>query len=46
MSEQVTLTPVDAAYVTVLVDNYHDTLLPSTEVAVRPALRWDLFAGE
>lgn len=46
MSEQVTLAPVDAAYITVLVDNYHDALLPSTSVAARPALTWDMFARE
>jgi 7,8-dihydropterin-6-yl-methyl-4-(beta-D-ribofuranosyl)aminobenzene 5'-phosphate synthase len=41
VSEQITLLPVDTADVTVLVDNYSDLLLPSTEVARRPALVWE-----
>jgi 7,8-dihydropterin-6-yl-methyl-4-(beta-D-ribofuranosyl)aminobenzene 5'-phosphate synthase len=41
MSEQVTLRPVDAADVTILIDNAIDILVPSTEVAQRPPLAWD-----
>ncbi len=41
MSDRVTLAPVDAADVTILVDNYEDVLLPSTETAQRPPLVWD-----
>ncbi len=36
MSAQISLEPVDAANVTVLVDNFVDALLPSGEVAQRP----------
>lgn len=41
MSDQVTLLPVDAADVTILVDNAIDILLPSTETAQRAPLVWD-----
>ncbi len=41
MSDSVTLKPVDAADVTILVDNYLDILLPSSELANRPPLVWD-----
>jgi 7,8-dihydropterin-6-yl-methyl-4-(beta-D-ribofuranosyl)aminobenzene 5'-phosphate synthase len=43
MTQQVVLRPIDAAEVTIVVDNSIDLLLPSTEVARRPAPRWDLF---
>lgn len=41
MSERVALQPVDAADVTILVDNSVDILLPNTEVARRAPLLWD-----
>jgi 7,8-dihydropterin-6-yl-methyl-4-(beta-D-ribofuranosyl)aminobenzene 5'-phosphate synthase len=41
MSERVTLLPVDAADVTILVDNFLDILLPSDEVAHRAPLHYD-----
>jgi 7,8-dihydropterin-6-yl-methyl-4-(beta-D-ribofuranosyl)aminobenzene 5'-phosphate synthase len=41
MSDHVTLAPVDAADITILVDNYEDVLLPSSETARRPPLVWD-----
>ena len=41
MSEHVTLLPVDAADVTILVDNSLDILLPSDDVAQRAPLRYD-----
>lgn len=41
MSDHVTLVPVDAADVIILVDNYSDVLLPSTDIAVRPPMVWD-----
>jgi 7,8-dihydropterin-6-yl-methyl-4-(beta-D-ribofuranosyl)aminobenzene 5'-phosphate synthase len=41
MSERVSLEPVDAANVTVLVDNFVDTLLPSEEVAQRAPVAYD-----
>jgi 7,8-dihydropterin-6-yl-methyl-4-(beta-D-ribofuranosyl)aminobenzene 5'-phosphate synthase len=40
MTERVNLLPVDAADVTILVDNYSDILLSSDEVAKRPLLIW------
>jgi 7,8-dihydropterin-6-yl-methyl-4-(beta-D-ribofuranosyl)aminobenzene 5'-phosphate synthase len=43
MSERVSLEPVDAAYVTVLVDNFVDALLPSEEVAHRPPVAYDMW---
>jgi 7,8-dihydropterin-6-yl-methyl-4-(beta-D-ribofuranosyl)aminobenzene 5'-phosphate synthase len=41
MSERVTLLPVDAADVTILVDNSLDILLLSEEVAQRAPLHYD-----
>jgi 7,8-dihydropterin-6-yl-methyl-4-(beta-D-ribofuranosyl)aminobenzene 5'-phosphate synthase len=41
MSDRVTLMPVDVADVTILVDNFVDILLPSSEVARRPPFVWD-----
>ncbi|HLZ20617.1 MAG TPA: MBL fold metallo-hydrolase [Ktedonobacterales bacterium] len=41
MSDRVTLLPVDAADVTILVDNYSDVLLPDTKAAHRPPLVWE-----
>src|SRR6266705_4107582 len=41
MSQRVTLQPVDAADVTILVDNSIDILLPSTEMVRRVPLVWD-----
>jgi 7,8-dihydropterin-6-yl-methyl-4-(beta-D-ribofuranosyl)aminobenzene 5'-phosphate synthase len=41
MSDRVNLLPVDAAEVTILIDNYSDALLPSTTTASRPPLAWD-----
>jgi len=41
MSERVTLLPVDAADVTILVDNSLDILMPSDEVAQRAPLHYD-----
>ncbi len=41
MSDSVTLAPVEAADVTILVDNYSDILLPSTEVVQRAPLVWE-----
>lgn len=46
MREYVALAPVDAAHVTILVDNYVDTLLAGSDVAHRPALRWEQFGRE
>jgi 7,8-dihydropterin-6-yl-methyl-4-(beta-D-ribofuranosyl)aminobenzene 5'-phosphate synthase len=43
MSERVSLEPVDAANVTVLVDNFIDALLPSGEVAQRPRVAYDMW---
>ena len=43
MSEQISLEPVDAAHVTILVDNFIDTLLPSGEVAQRPQVAYDMW---
>ena len=43
MSERVTLEPVDAASVTILVDNFIDALLPSSEVAQRPQVAYDMW---
>jgi 7,8-dihydropterin-6-yl-methyl-4-(beta-D-ribofuranosyl)aminobenzene 5'-phosphate synthase len=44
MSERVTLQPVDAADVTIVVDNAIDILVPSTELAQRPPWSWDYFS--
>jgi hypothetical protein len=41
MGERVALQPVDAADVTIVVDNGIDILAPSTEVAQRALLVWD-----
>jgi 7,8-dihydropterin-6-yl-methyl-4-(beta-D-ribofuranosyl)aminobenzene 5'-phosphate synthase len=46
MSERVSLEPVEAANVTVLVDNFIDTLLPSSEVAQRPQVAYDMWERE
>ncbi|HEX5441555.1 MAG TPA: MBL fold metallo-hydrolase [Ktedonobacterales bacterium] len=46
MADRANLLPVDSAEVTIVVDNYSDTLLPSTEVAHRPPLVWDHFERE
>jgi 7,8-dihydropterin-6-yl-methyl-4-(beta-D-ribofuranosyl)aminobenzene 5'-phosphate synthase len=46
MSEQVSLEPVDAAIVTILVDNFIDVLLPSSEVAQRPQVAYDMLERE
>jgi len=43
MTERVTLLPVDAAHVTIIVDNSIDLLLPGTDRVHRPDPRWDLF---
>ena len=46
MSERVSLQPVDAASVTILVDNFIDALLPSDEVAQRPRVAYDMWEKE
>jgi 7,8-dihydropterin-6-yl-methyl-4-(beta-D-ribofuranosyl)aminobenzene 5'-phosphate synthase len=46
MSERISLEPVDAANVTVLVDNYIDALLPSSEVAQRPQVAYEMWERE
>jgi 7,8-dihydropterin-6-yl-methyl-4-(beta-D-ribofuranosyl)aminobenzene 5'-phosphate synthase len=46
MSDRVSLQPVDAANVTVLVDNFIDILLPSSEVAQRPQVAYDMWERE
>ncbi len=46
MTERVTLRPVDAAEVTIVVDNSIDVLMPSTEGVLRPPLVWDSFERE
>src|SRR5919202_2067486 len=46
MSDRVSLQPVDAANVTVLVDNFIDALLPSSEVAQRPQVAYDMWERE
>jgi hypothetical protein len=43
MSDQVSLQPVDAANVTVLVDNFIDVLLPSSEVAQRLQVSYEMW---
>lgn len=43
MSERVNILPVDAADITILVDNSIDILLPGSEQAQRPLLTWDWF---
>jgi 7,8-dihydropterin-6-yl-methyl-4-(beta-D-ribofuranosyl)aminobenzene 5'-phosphate synthase len=46
MTERVSLEPVDAAEVTVLVDNFVDILLPSGGVAQRPQVAYDMLERE
>lgn len=46
MSEHIALQPVDAAEVTILVDNVMDALLPSTERVKRAPMAWDSFESE
>jgi 7,8-dihydropterin-6-yl-methyl-4-(beta-D-ribofuranosyl)aminobenzene 5'-phosphate synthase len=46
MGEQVLLEPVDTASVTVLVDNFIDALLPSSEVAQRPRVAYGMWERE
>ena len=49
MSARISLEPVDAAYVTTLVDNFVDALLPGSEVARRPRVAyhmWELERGQ
>jgi 7,8-dihydropterin-6-yl-methyl-4-(beta-D-ribofuranosyl)aminobenzene 5'-phosphate synthase len=46
MSERVSLQSVDAANVTVLVDNFIDALLPSSEIAQRPQVAYDMWERE
>lgn len=46
MTDRVNLLPIDSADVTIAVDNFVDTLLPSTEIAHRPPLAWDQFERE
>jgi 7,8-dihydropterin-6-yl-methyl-4-(beta-D-ribofuranosyl)aminobenzene 5'-phosphate synthase len=44
--ENVVLTPVDGIDLTILVDNSIDTLIPSTDLVLRPPLPWDYFDKE
>jgi 7,8-dihydropterin-6-yl-methyl-4-(beta-D-ribofuranosyl)aminobenzene 5'-phosphate synthase len=46
MSERVSLEPVDSANVTILVDNFIDALLASSEVAQRPRVAYDMWERE
>src|SRR5215213_1029258 len=46
MSDPVSLEPVDAANVSVLVDNFIDALLPSSEVAQRPQVAYEMWERE
>ena len=46
MSSQISLEPVEAANVTILVDNFIDALLPSSEVAQRPRVAYDMWERE
>ena len=46
MSERVSLEPVDAATVTILVDNFIDSLLPSGDVAERPHVAYEMWERE
>ncbi len=46
MSDRISLQPVDAANVTVLVDNFIDALLPSSEVVQRPQVAYDMWERE
>ncbi len=43
METSVTLQPVDAIDVTIVVDNFLDVLMPSTEIVRRAQLTWDCF---
>lgn len=46
MTQRVTLTPVDAADVTIIMDNALDALVAPTPLAQRPPLTWDFFERE
>ncbi len=46
MNEQVTLLPIDAAEVTIVVDNSVDLLLPGNETVRRVPLAYDSFERE
>jgi len=46
MNAQTPLVPVDAVDVTILVDNFVDALLPSSEVAHRPRVAYDMWERE
>src|SRR5258708_15861633 len=46
MAPQVTLTPVDVADVTIIMDNGLDALAASTPRAQRPPVVWDAFQRE
>lgn len=46
MTDRVNLRSVDSADVTIVVDNFSDVLLPSTEIALRPRLVWNQFDRE
>jgi len=46
MGAQISLQPVDVAYVTILVDNFVDALLPSSGVAQRPRVAYDMWEPE
>lgn len=43
MNSRVVLEPVDAIDVTIVVDNFLDVLMPSTEIVRRAPLTWDSF---
>ncbi|HEX9039001.1 MAG TPA: MBL fold metallo-hydrolase [Ktedonobacterales bacterium] len=43
MTQRVTLTPVDAADVTIIMDNALDALAAATPLAQRPPMTWDFF---
>lgn len=46
MAPRVTLQPVDAADVTIVIDNGLDALAASTSLAQRPTMTWDFFERE
>jgi 7,8-dihydropterin-6-yl-methyl-4-(beta-D-ribofuranosyl)aminobenzene 5'-phosphate synthase len=46
MSEPITLEPVDAAEVTILVDNVMDALVPGSPTVRRAPMNWDTFEAE
>lgn len=46
MGARVSLEPVDAAHVTILVDNFVDILLPTDGVAQRPRVAYDMLERE